>query len=321
MAGADPTVGPRTARYHPGTMPKQRSQPPSSAYRRTFVGREREFATLRGAADEALSGQGRLAMVVGEPGIGKTSLCEKLAGYVGTRRGQTWVGHCYEEGSLALPYLPFVEALRSYVLDRDAAALRQELGTGAPDVARIVPELSDRLQVEPSPPTTPEENRFRLFQAIVAFLRNAAAEVPLCLVLEDLHDADKGTLDLLMHLARHLAASHLLVVGHLPRCGGGPCASALGGAGRAAARRRVHPRPAAGAQSGRGAADARRDRRRGARLVIGRSGVPPDRGEPALHPGGLSVTWSRRGCRTTRRAPLRSLPRRWRSGSPRGCAT
>ena len=194
-------------------MPTQRSQPPSSAYRRTFVGREREFATLRDAVDEALAGQGGLAMVVGEPGIGKTSLCEQLAGYVGTRRGQTWVGHCYEEGSLALPYLPFVEALRSYVLDRDAAALRQELGAGAPDVARIVPELRDRLQVEPSPPTTPEEDRFRLFQAVVAFLRNAAAEVPLCLVLEDLHDADKGTLELLTHLTRHLAAAHLLVVG------------------------------------------------------------------------------------------------------------
>ena len=152
-------------------------------------------------------------MVVGEPGIGKTAICDQLGAHVAAAGGRTLAGHCYEEGSLALPYLPFVEALRSYVLDRDAAALRQELGAGAPDVARIVPDLRDRLQVEPSSPTTPEEDRFRLFQAVVAFLRSAAAEVPLCLVLEDLHDADKGTLELLTHLGRDLAAAHLLVLG------------------------------------------------------------------------------------------------------------
>jgi broad-specificity NMP kinase len=49
-------------------------------------------------------------MVVGEPGIGKTALCEQLSTYASLRGGQTLVGHCYEEGSLSLPYLPFVEA-------------------------------------------------------------------------------------------------------------------------------------------------------------------------------------------------------------------
>jgi KaiC/GvpD/RAD55 family RecA-like ATPase len=63
---------------------------------------------LKDAFDAALSGEGSLAMVVGEPGIGKTSLCEQLAAYVAVRGGRTLVGHCYEEGSLSLPYLPFV---------------------------------------------------------------------------------------------------------------------------------------------------------------------------------------------------------------------
>ena len=53
-------------------------------------------------------------MVVGEPGIGKTALTEQLATYVSLRGGKTLVGHCYEEGSLSLPYLAFVEALRTY---------------------------------------------------------------------------------------------------------------------------------------------------------------------------------------------------------------
>ena len=64
-------------------------------------------------------------MVMGEPGIGKTALCEQLATYVTLRGGRTLVGHCYEEGSLSLPYLAFVEAMRSYVLDRNAEDLRK----------------------------------------------------------------------------------------------------------------------------------------------------------------------------------------------------
>ena len=65
------------------------------------------------------------------------------------RGGHTFVGHCYEEGSLSLPYLPFVEALRSYVLARDANDLAQELGSGAGDVARLVSEIRDRVPVAP----------------------------------------------------------------------------------------------------------------------------------------------------------------------------
>ncbi len=72
-------------------------------YRRTFAGRDAELDTLHKAFDEALEGHGSLAVVVGEPGIGKTSLTEQLAGYVSEKGGKTLVGHCYEEGSLSLP--------------------------------------------------------------------------------------------------------------------------------------------------------------------------------------------------------------------------
>src|SRR5204862_5508991 len=124
--------------------------PPSGdnpLYRRTFVGRENEVRQLQQAFDAALSGQGGLVMVVGEPGIGKTALCEQLATYVALRGGKALVGHCYEEGSLSLPYLAFVEAMRSYVLAREPDGLRSDLGTGAADVARIVSEVRDRMQV------------------------------------------------------------------------------------------------------------------------------------------------------------------------------
>ena len=135
-------------------------------YRRVFVGREPELKQLQAAFDGAMSGQGALMMVMGEPGIGKTALCEQLSTYVTLRGGRTLVGHCYEEGSLSLPYLAFVEAMRSYVLSREVKDLREELGTGAADVARIVSEIRERLKVKPRPQKDPEEERYRLMQAV-----------------------------------------------------------------------------------------------------------------------------------------------------------
>jgi hypothetical protein len=167
--------------------------PENPLYRRVFVGREAELKQLQSAFDGAISGQGALMMVLGEPGIGKTALCEQLATYVTLRGGRTLVGHCYEEGSLSLPYLAFVEALRSYVFSRDIKDLRNELGTGATDVARIVSEIRERLKIKLRPQKDPEEDRYRLMQAVTGFLTNAACVQPMLVVLEDLHDADKGT--------------------------------------------------------------------------------------------------------------------------------
>src|SRR5687767_11245926 len=81
-----------------------------------FVGREPELAQLHDAFAAAVAGQGGLVVVAGEPGIGKTTLCARLAAHAAASGGQALTGHCYEAGSLSLPYLPFVEALRDYAL-------------------------------------------------------------------------------------------------------------------------------------------------------------------------------------------------------------
>jgi serine/threonine protein kinase/tetratricopeptide (TPR) repeat protein len=193
--------------------PSKEASTENPLYRRVFVGREPELKQLQSAFDGAISGQGALMMVTGEPGIGKTSLCEQLSTYVTLRGGRTLVGHCYEAGSLSLPYLAFVEALRSYVLSRDPKDLKEELGSGAADVARIISEIRERLKIKLRPQKDPEEERYRLLQGVSEFLSNAANVQPMLIVLEDLHDADKGTLEMLTHVSRNLAGARLLLAG------------------------------------------------------------------------------------------------------------
>jgi DNA-binding CsgD family transcriptional regulator len=177
-----------------------------------FVGRKQELEVLRRLLSDASSGVGSLAVVVGEPGIGKTALCEQFMIEAKALGGQTLIGHCYEEASLSLPYQPFVEALRSYVTALEQQALRAELGTSAADLARLVPELRARLGIKLPPATDPEVERGRLLQTVATVIRNIGDKRPLVLVLEDIHWADQGTLDLLIYLSRNLPRSRLLVV-------------------------------------------------------------------------------------------------------------
>jgi tetratricopeptide (TPR) repeat protein len=178
-----------------------------------FVGRQQEMGELKAALEDALSGRGRLVTLVGEPGIGKTRTAQELGTYAGLRQCQVLWGRCYE-GQGAPPYWPWVQAIRSYVQDRGADQLRPEMGAGAADIAEVVSEVRERLPgLEKPPALEPEQARFRLFDSITAFLKNAGRRQSLVLVLEDLHWADRPSLLLLEFVARELGGSRLLVIG------------------------------------------------------------------------------------------------------------
>ena len=82
--------------------------------RGAFVGRERELAELTAGLDDALAGRGRLFLLVGEPGIGKSRLAEELAARARARGALVLVGRCWEAGG-APAYWPWVQSLRAYV--------------------------------------------------------------------------------------------------------------------------------------------------------------------------------------------------------------
>ena len=178
-----------------------------------FVGRQRELSGLVGALDEAIGGRGQLALVAGEPGIGKSRLAEELIARAQTRGARVLVGRCWEAGG-APAYWPWVQSLRTYVRECETAQLRTELGAGAGDLGQVIPELRERFPDLPElPALDPEAARFRLFDAAVEFLRSASRSQPIVLVLDDLHAADASSLLLLRFLARELASMRVLIVG------------------------------------------------------------------------------------------------------------
>jgi DNA-binding SARP family transcriptional activator len=184
-----------------------------------FVGREAQLAELVSGLDDAFGGRGRLILLAGEPGIGKSRLAEELAAHARARGGRVLIGRCWEAGG-APSYWPWTQALRAYTREAAPEALRAQLGTGAPDLAQIVPELRERFpdlppsaDLSPPSPFEPEGARFRLFEAVAEFLRRAGEQRPLVLVFDDLHAADEPSLLLFRFLARELGATRMLVLG------------------------------------------------------------------------------------------------------------
>jgi DNA-binding SARP family transcriptional activator len=201
-------------RQDPGLEHVERVAPEAAAQeRRAFVGRERELAELMAGLDEVVAGRGRLFLLQGEPGIGKSALADELASYASRRGASVLVGRCWEAGG-APPYWPWTQSLRTYMRRSEAGAVRRQLGAHAAEVAQIVPELRELFPGFPTPePVESEAARFRLFDATASFLRNVGIGRPVVLVFDDLHAADEPSLLLLRYVASTLADSRILIVG------------------------------------------------------------------------------------------------------------
>jgi DNA-binding SARP family transcriptional activator len=189
-----------------------------------FVGRAGELEELRrrftrarqvpGEPQEEPAGDddgGRLVLLTGEAGIGKTRLLAELARDAHAHGALVLAGRAPEE--TLVPYQPFLEALRHYVLGAPIHELRSTTREYGSELARLMPELRRRAPDLPPPPDEPATERYRLFEAVVGLLAEISESVPVLLVLEDLHWADRPTLLLLRHLARAPQSARLLILG------------------------------------------------------------------------------------------------------------
>jgi class 3 adenylate cyclase len=179
---------------------------------RIFVGRDGELERLQQLWKEVAAGERRMALLAGEPGVGKTRLAAELALHLHSGGATVLAGRCDED--LGVPYQPFVEALRHFVDHTAAANLLGSLGRFAGELVRLVPELVDREPAMPPPlASDPETERYRLFDAVAAWLGTLTAEQPTLVVVDDLQWAAKPTLLLMRHILRSPMVGHLLVIG------------------------------------------------------------------------------------------------------------
>lgn len=174
-----------------------------------FVGREELMERLSGALTKALAGTVRARMLAGEPGMGKTRLCQEIGARARDAGARSWIGRCYE-ADRSEPLWPWIQILRQAVDPAAVEALRSLPATQLAELTALVPELgSSRSAHEMAATATP---RLSLFDAITRFVRAAAQRVPLVLVLDDVHWADTASLTLLQYMLDEIGSAKLLLL-------------------------------------------------------------------------------------------------------------
>jgi DNA-binding SARP family transcriptional activator len=168
-------------------LPSRQTRPSGGAGRpgrlaaAPLEGRDEELALLEAGLGDAIAGRGRLFVLVGEAGSGKTRLADELASRAKDRDVRILWGRGWHAGG-APAYWPWLQALR------------------------------DTAQATPRPDADDEVARFRFFEAVTDALRTQAAEQPLLLVLDDLQAADEESLLLLEFVASELPEMAALVL-------------------------------------------------------------------------------------------------------------
>ena len=176
-----------------------------------FVGRAVELEKLRTLMPRAGGEGGRVGLIAGEPGVGKSRLVREFALEVGGDGALVLYGSC--DAAVSTPYGPFTEALDHLLRVTEVEELRTALGAGGGEITRLVPELPALVGDLPTPAgADPDTERHRLHVAVADLLANVSRSRPILLVVEDGHWADAPTLLLIRHLARAAWNARLMLL-------------------------------------------------------------------------------------------------------------
>jgi len=196
-----------------GRVPSPRS---IAAKEVPLVDRTEEMNVLKEAVYRAVHGEGGLVLIHGEAGIGKTRLVRELGAYARSRGIQVLYGRCPALFRMdgVPPYVLWKEVIKDYLGECTPEQLNRVIGFYPAEVAKLVPELGQKLRAFPqSFAISPEQEQNRFFEAVSQFMTNISQESPLLVVLDDLQWTDPSSLLLLHYLAQGVQKAPLLLLG------------------------------------------------------------------------------------------------------------
>ena len=182
-----------------------------------FIGRRQELASLAGQLERAKAEDPAFALIGGEAGVGKTRLTRELASVAGDRDCCVLTGQCVELGGEGLPLAPLVDALRTLARATPPDLLAEVLGPAAPALSRLLPELARATGAASSSPAAAaaaandDMSKAQLLEHVLGTLDRLSGVQPVLLAVEDLHWADRSTLDLVAFLFRSLRQSRVMI--------------------------------------------------------------------------------------------------------------
>jgi DNA-binding CsgD family transcriptional regulator/tetratricopeptide (TPR) repeat protein len=172
-----------------------------------FVGRRAERAELAEMVDAAVGGVAGFALVRGESGVGKSRLVADAADRARSRDVRVLWGNCVEHGVAGLPFAPLVDALRLLARTMPRADFEEVLGPARGPMLRLLPNLA------PTPEVHVNVDSAQLLELVLGVVERLAERSPVLILIEDLHWADRSTLDLLAYLVRTLHGVPVLLLG------------------------------------------------------------------------------------------------------------
>ena len=175
-----------------------------------FVGRHAERSELMGLVEAAVAGAAEFVMISGESGVGKSRLVADVVEVATARGMRVLAGNCVQQGAAGLPYAPLVDALRLVARSMPRESFDALLGPARGPILRLLPNLAP---ITIAPPEDAVVETSQLLELILGVLERLSDLSPVVLVIEDLHWADRSTLELLGYLVRTLRGIRFLVIG------------------------------------------------------------------------------------------------------------
>ena len=178
-----------------------------------LIGREDDIELLHRLIMQSQGGEGHIALISGEAGIGKSRLVREAK----RRAPQGTVileGYCFQTESV-LPYAPLLDLFRNFFGAHSREEIARAVEASAPHLVKLFPELTIPLPNQtplgmPSP--DPEGEKRHLFQALAQTMTELAQNQPLMVVIEDLHWSDSTSLEFLLLLARRISSQPILLL-------------------------------------------------------------------------------------------------------------